>query len=66
MTPWTGAHQAPLSTGFPREEYWNGLSFPTGGDLPDRTQVSSIAGRFLTEPPEMPLHGIYRKLLVTV
>ena len=24
-TPWTAAHQAPLSMGFPREEYWSGL-----------------------------------------
>ena len=34
-TPQTGAHQAPLSMGFPRHEYWNGLSFPSSGDLPD-------------------------------
>ena len=29
------AHQHPLSMGFPRQEYWNGLSFPSPGDLPD-------------------------------
>ena len=29
------AHQAPLSTGFPRQEYWSGLLFPTPGDLPN-------------------------------
>ena len=29
------AHQAPLSMGFPRQEYWNGLPFPTPGDLLD-------------------------------
>ena len=34
-TPWTVAHQAPLSMGFPRQEYWSGLLFPTPGDLPD-------------------------------
>ena len=34
-TPWTVAHQAPLSTGFPRQQYWSGLPFPTPGDLPD-------------------------------
>ena len=34
-TPWTVAHQAPLSMGFPRKEYWSGLPFPTPGDLPD-------------------------------
>ena len=27
--------QALLSMGFPRQEYWNGLPFPTPGDLPD-------------------------------
>ena len=27
MTPWTVAHQGPLPLGFPRQEYWNGLSF---------------------------------------
>ena len=29
------ARQAPLSMGFPRQEYWNGLPFPSSGDLPD-------------------------------
>ena len=33
--PWTVAHQAPLSTGFPRQEYWSGLPFPSPGDLPN-------------------------------
>ena len=32
---WTVAHQAPLSTEFSREKYWNVLPFPTQGDLPD-------------------------------
>ena len=31
---WTYAHQASLSMGFPRQEYWNGLPFPIPGDLP--------------------------------
>ena len=35
-TPWTIAHQAPLSMGFSRQEYWNGLPCPPPGDLPDR------------------------------
>ena len=34
-TPWTVAHQAPLSMGFSRQEYWNGLLFPSPGDLLD-------------------------------
>ena len=34
-TPWTVGHQAPLCMGFPRQEYWSGLAFPSLGDLPD-------------------------------
>ena len=34
-TLWTVAHQAPLSLGFSRQEYWSGLPFPTPGDLLD-------------------------------
>ena len=46
VTPWTLAHQASLSMGFPREEYWSGLSFPSPGDLPD-------PGVKLTSPPAL-------------
>ena len=35
VTPWTVAHQAPLSMEFSRQEYWSGLLFPSPGDLPD-------------------------------
>ena len=35
MTPWTVAHQAPLSMGLSRQEYWSGLLFPPPGNLPD-------------------------------
>ena len=35
VTPWTVAHQAPLSMGFPRQEYWSGLPLPSPGDHPD-------------------------------
>ena len=34
-TLWTVAHQAPLSMGFSRKEYWSGLPCPPPGDLPD-------------------------------
>ena len=34
-TRWTVAHQAPLSMGSSRQEYWSGLQFPTPGDLPN-------------------------------
>ena len=50
-TPWTVAHQAPLSMAFSSQEYWSGLPFLSPGDLPwprDRTRVSCTAGRFLT------------------
>ena len=33
--PWTVAHQAPLSVGLSRQEYWSGLLFLPLGDLPD-------------------------------
>ena len=35
VTPWTVAHQVPLSMGFSRQEYWSVLPFPSPGDLPD-------------------------------
>ena len=34
-TLWTIACQAPLSMGFPRQEYWSGFPFPSPGDIPD-------------------------------
>ena len=34
-SPWTVAHQAPLSVGFPRQKYWSGSPFPSLGDLPN-------------------------------
>ena len=56
-TSWTVACQAPLSMGFPRQEYWNELPFLSPGDLPDPglkpeslalRWVSCVAGRFFT------------------
>ena len=35
VTQWTISHQAPLSMGFSRQEYWSGLPCPPPGDLPD-------------------------------
>ena len=46
-TPWTVTHQASLSTGFPRQEYWSGLPFPPPGDPPDpgiELQSPALAG----------------------
>ena len=60
-TPWTVARQTPLSMGFPRQEYWSGLLFPSPGDLSDPgTELVSpaLAGRFFaTEPPGKPYIG---------
>ena len=36
VSPWTVAHQAPLATGFSRQEYWSGVPFPSPGNLPDQ------------------------------
>ena len=56
--PWTVVHQAPLSMGFSRQEYWNGLPFPPPRDLPNPrkepkySMSPELAGRFFTtEPP---------------
>ena len=35
VIPWTVVHQASLSMGFSRQEYWSRLPFPSPGDLPD-------------------------------
>ena len=58
-TPWTVAHQAPLSMGFSRQEYWSGLPFPPPGNLPDpgnepiSPEFPALAGRFFTTEPPM-------------
>ena len=61
VTPWTVAHQAPLSMGFPRQEYWSRLLLPSSEDLPDPgTEITSpaLAGRFFTaESPGKPQSG---------
>ena len=59
-TPWTVAHQASLSLGFSRQEYWSGLPFPFPGESSrprDQTQGSNPgllhwqAGSLPSEPP---------------
>ena len=52
--PRTIAHQAPLSMGFSRQEYWNGLLFPSPGDLPDpgiKSLSLALVGGFFTIAP---------------
>ena len=60
---WTVAHQAPLSMGFSRQEYWSGLPFPSPGDLTNpgikqrspALQVDSLP----SEPPENTNDHVY-------
>ena len=60
--PWTVGHQAPLSMGFSRQEYWSGLPFPSPGDLldPGMESRSPVAGGFFTTEPTGRLCGICR------
>jgi len=62
VNPWTVAHKASLLLGFPRQEYWSGLPFPSSGHLPDpRIEFASFAlgGRFFTtKPPEKHMLGL--------
>ena len=57
-TPWTVGHQAPLSVGFPRQEYRSGLPFPSPGDLPNpgiKPGSPALQADALTsEPPGKP------------
>ena len=61
VTPWTVAHQAPLSMEFSRQEYWSGVPFTTPGHL--SLQFSSVAQSCptLCDPmnrssPDLPIH----------
>ena len=58
VSPWTVACQASLSMEFPRQEYWNGLKFPSSGDLPNpgiepgppELQADSLPSEVLGKP----------------
>ena len=71
-TPWTVIQQAPLSMGFPRQEYWSGLPFPPPGDPPNPgiklmslVSPSLAGGFFTTEPPGKPdVSSAGRKILL--
>ena len=55
VTSWTVAHLSPLSRGFPRQEYWSGLPFPSPGDLPDPgINPQSPALQADSSPTELP------------
>ena len=55
VTPWTVAHEAPISIEFSRQEYWSELPFSSPGDLPDPGiepgSHALQADSFPSEPP---------------
>ena len=54
VTPWTVAHQAPLSMGLSQQEYLSGLPFLAPGDPPDpgiEPMSPALAGGFFTTAP---------------
>ena len=59
--PWTVAHQAPLSMGFSRQGYWNGLPIPSPGDLSkpgiEHRSPTLEADTLTSEPPGKRSHG---------
>ena len=65
-SPWTVAHQAPLSMEFSRQEYWSELPFSPPGDLPDPgiepTSPASpeLTGRFFTTVSSGKSHLVFR------
>ena len=62
-------HQAPLSMGFPRQEYWSRLPFASPEDLlnPESNPSPALAGRFFTaEPPGKPLIAKYPSYIAYV
>ena len=63
VTPWTAAHQVPLSMEFSRQEYWSGLPFPSPGDLPnpgiEPRSPTLQADSLPSEPPGKPINKVH-------
>ena len=68
LTLWTVARQVPLSMGFPRQEYWRGLPFPSLGEsfnpgveltfsVSPALQVDSLLTEPLQKPPSYEFWG---------
>ena len=63
-TPWTVAHQAPLSMGFSRQESWSGLPFLSPVDLPDagiKPHLSALQADTLPSDEKIPKKGRPKK-----
>ena len=73
VTPWTVAHQAPLSMGLCRQECWSGLPCPPPGEIPNPgTKPRSLlspelgGGFFTTTPPGKPHSTTYPLITVGI
>ena len=58
------AHQAPLSMGFPRQEYWSGLPCPSPRDQSPVSMSPALAGGFFTTEPHGRLPGLLESLVI--
>ena len=71
-TPWTVVHQAPLLMEFSRQEYYNGVPFPTPGDLLEpgiestSLESPSLTDRFFTISATWAVHSTYYSVLSCV
>ena len=62
---WTVAHQAPLFMGFPKQEYWNWLLFPSSEDLPDsgtEPRSPALVGRSFTTSATWEAHRVEQNI----
>ena len=69
VNPWTVTHQAPVSVGFPRQEYWSGSLCHPAGDIPDPQELAcpvapALVVKFFTiAPPGKPLMPLISLLI---
>ena len=59
-TPQTAAHQAPLSLGFSRQEYWSGLQFPSPMHAKSFQSCPTLDNPIDGSPPGSSVHGIFQ------
>ena len=69
VTPWNITFQNPLAMGFPRQEYWSGLPFPSPGYLPnleiEPKSPTLHTDSLWSEPPGKPLY-MYSSLYLLI
>ena len=64
VTPWTEAHEDPLSMEFCRQEYWRGLPFPPPGYLPDPGIKPAFPGSPALQADSLPAESLGKPLFV--